>query len=471
MTTRSLTATTEVLPRSQTERAVHDFTLNAVSRLLDVLKNVEPEFEVSTRWERGANGHFGVRTARSRKLWPMLNDEWLGALPEFQTCVASLNSDLTIGTHLDRMVGTNMSSSGRNANDILKSFVYAMCDHQGNVEFTSERFDIRWRDLVAFCSTDKIACKLVAPLPNLIIPTFPLRLNKELVLDRLTDDEVTRCNDVGLILPISTQFPLIYDTDAVGIRRTRWLPKLIRRRDEPHEIPDVGEEGSFGDRPLFQELLAVDDVLSALRLFKQTKIQSAGVAFWVDAPELNNGTNCQMQAHWPFGGAFELAEGEIQLFLDLWRLLESGAARFAFSIRRFNLAFGRRLLDDRIVDLVIAAEALFLSDLDEKYRGELRYRFALRAAKFITHPTYSERDIFRIARSAYDARSAVVHGGSPKDTRLPDNPSANLSAFIDTLEELVRLGLHKALSMGKEGKKMRQAEYWDALVLSTPKSP
>jgi hypothetical protein len=62
-------------------------------------------------------------------------------------------------------------------------------------------------------------------------------------------------------------------------------------------------------------------------------------------------------------------------------------------------------------------------------------------------------------------RSAIVHGGSPpQDTRLPDNQSSSLPTFIDAIEEVVRLGLRKALSMKEAGKKMRQAKFWDTLV-------
>ena len=62
-----------------------------------------------------------------------------------------------------------------------------------------------------------------------------------------------------------------------------------------------------------------------------------------------------------------------------------------------------------------------------------------------------------------------MHGGSPrKETHLPDNQSADLPTFIDTIEELVRLGLRKALSMNDGGRKMRHAEYWDTLVFSKP---
>jgi Transposase zinc-binding domain len=59
-------------------------------------------------------------------------------------------------------------------------------------------------------------------------------------------------------------------------------------------------------------------------------------------------------------------------------------------------------------------------------------------------------------------------GGVPKDTHLPNNHSASLPTFIDAIEELVRLGLRKGLWMKEDGKKLRQAEYWENLVFSKP---
>jgi hypothetical protein len=97
--------------------------------------------------------------------------------------------------------------------------------------------------------------------------------------------------------------------------------------------------------------------------------------------------------------------------------------------------------------------------------GELRFRLALRAAKFIEHALYPERDIYRIMRRAYDARSSIVHGGSPKITSLPNNESANVTEFTNVVEELVRLALRKALEMQERGKRLRTGEYWEELLL------
>jgi len=167
-------------------------------------------------------------------------------------------------------------------------------------------------------------------------------------------------------------------------------------------------------------------------------------------------------------GGCELVEEEIPSFLELWNLLEKNSEYFDFSLRRFNLSFDRRNLDDRIVDLIISAESVFLGEIDPADRGELRFRLALRAAKFIQHPTYGEKEVFEVMRRAYDVRSAIVHRGKPAKTCLPNNPSANLQTFIEAIEELMRLALRKALSMKENGKNLDKAEFWVDLIFSKP---
>ena len=466
MTTQSRTDTDKIKVSPETEGTVRRFVRIAVTNLCELVKGRKLEWELNSQWERGTDGHFRERKKRSWSLWPMLNDDWLRTLPDYQMCVEQLKSDTVVGPHLDRLVGTDMSTSRVEASNILKSLMYAMFDDEGHLSFTDERFDGEWRKLIELFDSEEISFKTVAPLPHLVVSDFPLRLNNDLVLDRLTDDEITRCYEVGVIRPISVRFPLIYSDVAVGIRRTMFLPKGIRTGDEPQRPPEVEGEGSFGNRPPFRDDLVVDDVLSALRLFKHSQIRTAGHAQWTECYWLKGGTSYRVLGQWPYWGKYELSAEEVPQFLELWQLLAEGAARFGFSIHRFNLAFDRGLLADRIVDLVIAAESLFLGELDVKDRGELRFRFALRAAKFIEHPSYSQHDILRVMRRAYDARSAIVHGGSPSDTRLPDNNSADLPTFIDTIEEIARLALRKAFLMREDGKKLREADYWDSLVIS-----
>ncbi len=451
----------------ETQRAVRVFVRTAVSRLLEALKDQETEWELELRWERGTDGNFREHTKSTQRLWAIMNSEWLQSLPDYDSCVEHLKSDKVVGPHLDRLVGTKSAASRLEADNILRSEIHAMVNEEGSLVFTDQRFDDKWQEIAELLYAQQIPEKMVAPLPHLSTPYFPLRLNEELVLDRLTDDEVTRCCHVGVLRPPSLRFPLINAETAVGIRRVTLFAKTIHADSEPYGPPESAAEGSFGKRPNCDDSVVVDDVLSALRLFKHTEIRSAGYASWVDTPWLRSGIQYRILRQWPYGGSVELSEAEVPQFVELWRLLEEGATRFEFSIRRFNVAFDRGLLTDRIVDLVIAAESLFLGDVDLHYRGELRFRCALRAANFIEHSKYNQQQVFRLMLRAYDARSAIVHGGSPKDIRLPDDNSASLSIFIDAIEELVRLGLRKALSMKQKGAKLRQSQYWDDLMFTT----
>ena len=453
--------------KPSTAIAVHDFIRGVVARFAAVPSSTASVLEDEVQWERGSDGHFRGRKTHVPSFGLEFKDEWLSSCIGYQQCIECMKADPVVGTHLDGLVGTWRAASQITANSILRWLTFSMFDKHGIPSFDEGQFHAEWQQLVSFFETDHVISQMVSPLPGLVVPTFPLRLNGELVLDRLTDKEVTRGNQVGLLRPIFQRISFIDDGVAVGIRRTISSPKIVQRDNQINTTVSTEEIGQFGRRSEFRDDLVVEDVLSTLRLFKPTKIKTLGSVSWVDAPWLGAGMSFQLLGQWPNGGSFHLSEPEIAPFIVLWKLLEKESARFEFSIRRFNLAFDRRLLDDRLVDLIMAAEALFLGDTDEKDRGELRFRFALRAAKFIEHQKYDELAVYRLMRRAYDARSAIVHGGTPKDSRLPDDKLATFNTFIDAIEEIVRLGLRKALSMEDGGKRLRESAFWDSLILKS----
>ncbi len=392
----------QALGISQTEERLRDFVRTAVAKLLLTPADGPTSWDVDAEWERGPDGNFHERT-KPRRLSAPLTDEWLQSVPGYDRCIEGLRSKPTIAKHLDRLVGTSDAASHLDANTILWALVHAMVNKEGSFVFSDEKFDRKWREFADFFSAETISSKLIAPLPYLLAP-FPIHLNNELTLDQLTDPEVTQCCNVGVLRPLSRRFPVIVKGAAVGIRRITCSRKLIGPGEEPGLLSslDSTDEGTFGNRPTIRDDLIVDDVLSALRLFKHIGVSCTGSVQWCETFP-GTGVRYRVLRSTPLGGHFELGAAEVPEFLGLWRLLEGGAGRLGFIIHRFNLAFDRGLLVDRIVDLVIAAESLLLRDLTE--RGEMRFRFAVRAAKFIEHPHYSERDVFRVMRRAYDARA------------------------------------------------------------------
>jgi hypothetical protein len=452
-------------------RTVREFVRAAVSKLREVPRDGLVEWVGDSQWERASDGSFRERGRLARIAGRTFSDEWLRSIPGYDKCIDRLNSDAVIGRHMNRLVGTTVMRHQLQPQLVLRSLISTMLADDGTFVFSDEKFESEWLEFCNFFNADRIAYTLVAPLPY-FTAAFPLRLSDELVIDRLTEAEVTRCCQYGLLRPITQRFPIISAEVAVGIRRTTLLPKFIQPDDGSAVIQEAAltDEGNFGRRPVFRDDLVIDDVLSALRLFKHVGISATGHVLWTDSSFLPAVVFRILRAS-TFGGRSGLSPGELPQFLQLWHDLEKRAAPFGFVIHRFNLAFERGLIADRIVDLVIAAESLLLGDVDSPDRGELRFRCALRAAKFIESPHYNERDVFRITRRAYDIRSAMVHGhGPPKDTPLPDNSSAALPVFIDAFEELVRLAIRKAVSTDEAAKKLNRADYWESLVLSSRQS-
>lgn len=133
--------------------------------------------------------------------------------------------------------------------------------------------------------------------------------------------------------------------------------------------------------------------------------------------------------------------------------------------RRFGYAADRVRPDDEIVDLTVAAESLYLSDLSGD-RGELGYRLATRAALFADGNAETRRRVLAFMRKAYTARSVLVHTGKlpERELRTISGTQATPEEFADNLEDVLRQALKKALRVIASGE--RYPPDWDALMLA-----
>lgn len=136
------------------------------------------------------------------------------------------------------------------------------------------------------------------------------------------------------------------------------------------------------------------------------------------------------------------------------------------AIRRFGFAGERFRPEDCLVDLTISAESLFLSDAGEtRERGEMRFRLSLRFGLFAELEGYTRVDAFRLMRNAYDARSALVHGGTiaEKELKLRNTGGVPLPKFVEAVEDALRRTLRKAIETKPFDK--NQLVDWDRLAL------
>ena len=144
--------------------------------------------------------------------------------------------------------------------------------------------------------------------------------------------------------------------------------------------------------------------------------------------------------------------GSFAKFLEsYWEATCAVSDSLKTALRRFGSSYEKRDLEDRLVDLVVAMEALFGDG-----QGSVAYKVALRGASWL-HPRGECRvKAFREIKKLYDLRSRAIHGGKPKPLQKDQ---------VDELEETVRRSMLKFLDKQIEEGHTPEGSEIDELIM------
>jgi hypothetical protein len=424
--------------------------------------------EVET-WQRGADGYFRRVITTSPGLVLYGEKIWDGVqslayrLGVWQALLNPPIAGLQEGKGLreGKSIGVEHVTSTIDVDTILLSLIRAAVRPEESFSFDMARFEVEWSQIWETLSSDTVPYVLIAPLRGFSASKLPIELARDLVIDKFTNDEVRRCLTYDVIRPGLRSFGHSAPDEALGIRWSGSAPKVVEDLAYPPE-PKRIDPGVFGGRQPVSGHRLVDDVLTVLRLLKAGPVWSPGsiVSFrkWIPHAVTQFRPGLSFRP-----GRYELNEREIVELQKLWQALSEllKAKQFPFlevGLRRFNFAFDRFESEDRIVDLLIAAESLFLKDK----RDELTFRLAVLASKFVKNTAYTERQLYNTMIDAYGVRSDIVHGTKVRKTRLLDR-NVPLSAFTDAVEEIMRCALRKATDLAHKGVKFDK-DFWEALL-------
>jgi hypothetical protein len=122
---------------------------------------------------------------------------------------------------------------------------------------------------------------------------------------------------------------------------------------------------------------------------------------------------------WHPGMPYEFAASDVDPFREFWQAFKTARTHGMIknAVRRFDYAADRSLPEDKIVDLLIAAESLFLSD---QSGTELGFRLSARVAALLGADVDERLALSTFMRRAYSARSKIVHGDTLKEKDLRD---------------------------------------------------
>ena len=402
-------------------------------------------------WKRDPDNVFRLRD-REEPFWMeciWAHRDQLHSLEEYHRLVAVVRAIPHIAQQLENLVGTALGSSRMEIDHVTDHLVWRLLRITEGLRFDEAQFTQLFNTFEVDLQRTSFPFVLLAPLLGLKVESAPIRLTFDIEIDQMTDDEIIRCLSMGW-LQAGYGMQRIADVKETAAVRVRYY---LEKRVGPTDRSQI-DEALKVDRTDNERAIGV---LHALRVFKGGRVSMPGLL--------------QFSPHWPLEGRtrfqysnpgqmpqfnnYVLAQNEVAEFSAFWKRFQDATAKGALAnaIRRFSYASERDREDDRIVDLMIAAESLFLADAGApQERGELRYRLALRAAFFIDSPEYSRRAIFKHMRRAYAARSAIVHGGGepgPDLLKSPTDEPLLLQDFVKVTERLVRMALKKRIDMAE----------------------
>lgn len=144
----------------------------------------------------------------------------------------------------------------------------------------------------------------------------------------------------------------------------------------------------------------------------------------------------------------------LQGFFDEYHpVVSQMPASVQLAFARFNSSYEKRDIVDRLIDLIIALEALFTDD----NRGEVTFKVALRCGFWLKPPGNEREALFRTIKRAYGMRSQVVHGRRGK---------APTDKQLEKLEGIVRDCLRKYLNHQVLTEDVPLGDAFDRLMLT-----
>lgn len=406
-------------------------------------------------WAR--RGDVFVRERRAGPVWAgLVRDlrESLQAMPSFQDAVEELRRDPLVAPQLDRMLGVGLHRRRVQARDVLESLVARLAAGQGDaaLRLDPSAFAAAYDALERALHEPDIPFEALAPLRN-VRAEGPLDLAFGLRIAPLRDDEVVQLIRAG---QAELADGVVVDPPRFAVRAAYRVPKAASAAGPAAAQAEAEER--------------IEDVLRALAAFQPGRVARAAVLHRSDHWFLRDAAFAGPPPRAPpWGGTYALGAAEARAFAAFWAVVESPAVRrrksLGVALRRFHDAGLRRRPEDRLIDLLVVAEALALNvPHDSSDRAEMLHRLALRAGSGLALHR-ARREVDRHVRAAYRVRDDIVHGSPPRLPPAADGAQATLDGFIDGTEAMMRGALQRGIALAADPSgDHAAAPDWPALV-------
>lgn len=405
-----------------------------------------------TKWLKEED-HFYTKQQVQKILWVLTihnaNNE-IKKTKEYLDFINVSTTDNQISYHLNALVGTATGSRRLEPLDIPLWAVNKFLGDDRIIDFDLAKFNAVYFNIENALYNQNIEYQNITPLCGFTMEASELLLSENISIVRLADDEILDFFNLGINLGYDFgKHDIINQIHEFAIKVSYKLPKIIG--DSPQTI----ENNDFFTDKYEQAVINACRIYKKGKLYPITTVRKSksllvtGVSFNIETPVK------------PFiANPYKLFTSEIDAFKTFWHENENNLLKkntLSVGLRRFSQSTIRDNSEDRIIDLMIASEAFFLTDGN----SELQYKFAQRAAMYLGKNADQKKIIFEFMKKIYEVRSKIVHGDVPKLPKKSDGLIyATLDDACDDLEEYLRQAIKKIIHEND----FKPIKEWDALI-------
>lgn len=319
----------------------------------------------------------------------------------FGDCLELIQSDDVIGGHLGKLVGTVVSAGGIGSSEEV--LLRLLLNFSRKID-GEESFDTIYTGFEEFFYGQELKFQDTVRLYN-FHTEVEIDLGNGLTIKKLIEEKAESA-PVGSLrwLEIQAQSQFV-------ISRVYTREKIIWN-DDP--MKSATQQLEKAGAQMEESPKIFDAVVTALRLYKSSAIYRGSAITTEDltfSPIGGISTRTSFDHNPILGARCELSEKDIGPFKNLFHTFKEDSTQFKIASNRLSFAMQRRTLEDKLIDLMIGLESLYLPDRDQ----ELTFRLCMRAA-LILEVGENRRMLFDFLNSMAKLRGSIIHGNNKKLT-------------------------------------------------------
>jgi hypothetical protein len=399
----------------------------AVMELINckIMEGMKIPYEIKQKYKVNNDNSCSFTYEPIISVWQLLfrMETEIHALPEYNKYVDAMRVDVEMSKHIDTLVGTWSSrcrfTAGQYIDSLLQKQILAWVERRG---FDKTTFDNDYLALESFFYTQTIEMVSMSFLQNFVSEVPLVQLPPGLRIRELNLEER------GNLVSETNAFPFSRHVVPLGTKyviELEYSTKKVFGEGNPEQMP----------QPEVDAIDKINKVLIALRLFKTGAVKNSFIitrykSYVPIGGTTFSGSFSDVPA---FGNTYTLKASELAEFSKFWEKIENSSMN-TVALRRFSYSYGRENVEDKLIDLMIALEALFLQG--EKAGASSGLIISIACSALIGKTKVEREQIRKRIDSAYNLRNKIVHGIEFNRFKKDKNTGANIDILQETATEI-----------------------------------